>query len=54
VGQFGALTAMGYSPGVFAQIGVTHFIIPAIVSVLVSEWMRKKGWIKFGDMRLEV
>jgi hypothetical protein len=54
VGQFGALTAMGYSPEVFVQIGLVHFLLPAAISLLVSEWMRKKGWIKFGDMKLDV
>ena len=29
------------------------FIIPAIVSLIVCELMRKKGWIKEGDMKLE-
>ena len=28
------------------------FVIPAIISLLSSELMRKKGWIKFGDMKL--
>ena len=52
VGQFGTLTAMGYTPAVFLQIGLVHFLIPAVVSLTVSEYMRKKGWIKFGDMKL--
>ena len=52
VGQFGTLYAMGYSAGVFAQIGVVHFLVPAVVSLGVSEWMRKKDWIKFGDMKI--
>jgi len=30
------------------------FVIPAVVSLGVSEFMRKKGWIKFGDQSLEV
>jgi hypothetical protein len=29
-----------------------HFILPAIITLIVSEFMRKKGWIKFGDMAL--
>ena len=29
------------------------FVIPALVSLGVSELMRKKGWIKEGDMKLE-
>ncbi|MCL1787397.1 MAG: PTS sugar transporter subunit IIC, partial [Defluviitaleaceae bacterium] len=52
VGQFGALTAMGYTPAVFIQIGLVHFIMPAAISLAVSEYMRKKGWIKPGDMKL--
>ena len=52
VGQFGTLAAMGYTPAVFMQIGLVHFLIPAVISLAVSEFMRKKGWIKFGDMKL--
>ena len=52
VGQFGALTAMGYYPVVFLQIGLVHFLMPALISLAASEYMRKKGWIKFGDMKL--
>jgi len=28
--------------------------LPAAVTLAVSEFMRKKGWIKSGDMALEV
>ena len=28
------------------------FILPAIITFLVSEFMRKKNWIKYGDMKL--
>ena len=54
VGQFGAITAMGTTPAVFFQIGLVHFIVPAVISLVVSEYMRKRGWIKFGDMALGV
>jgi len=54
VGQFGAFAAMGFTWGVFAQVILVHFVLPAIVCILISEFMRKKGWIKFGDMKLEV
>ena len=56
VGVFGVIDA---SSGVIEPfvmiIGIVLclFIIPAGVSLLVSEFMRKKGLIKFGDMRLE-
>ena len=36
------------------QIALMHFILPAALSLIVSELMRKKGWIKFGDMKLDV
>ncbi len=52
VGQFGAFAAMGYSPNVFVKVLIVHFVLPAIISLLVSEFMRKKNLIKFGDMRL--
>jgi len=53
VGQFGTFTAMGFTWGVLAQVVVVHFILPAVVCLGVSEFMRKKGWIKPGDMKLE-
>ena len=39
---------------VLIKILVVQFILPAALSLLFSEWMRKKGWIKFGDMKLEM
>ncbi|MFV0497754.1 MAG: PTS transporter subunit IIC [Candidatus Fimivivens sp.] len=36
------------------QIAVMYFILPAALSWMVSEFMRKKGWIKSGDMKLDV
>jgi uncharacterized membrane protein len=29
-----------------------HFALPAITSLIIAEFMRKKGWIAPGDMRL--
>lgn len=31
---------------------VCHFIVPAVIAFFTSELMRKKKWIKFGDMKL--
>jgi Predicted membrane protein, putative toxin regulator len=39
---------------VLAEIAVMHFILPGLLALLVSEFMRKKGWIKYGDMKLSV
>lgn len=54
VGQFGTIEAMGLSAGVLMKIGLLHFILPAIVTLVISEFMRKKGWIKFNDMKLNI
>lgn len=50
VGQFNAVAVMG--PGCIPQVILLHFILPAVLSLVFSELMRKKGWIKDGDMKL--
>ncbi len=58
VGQINAYQTMvegGMTPGmVLLQIVIMHFVLPAILSLLISEFMRKKGWIQDGDMKLNV
>ena len=39
---------------VLAEIAVMHFILPAVISLLISEFMRKKKFINSGDMKLDV
>lgn len=39
---------------VLIKILLIQIILPAAVTLLISEFMRRKGWIKFGDMRLEM
>lgn len=39
---------------VLLEIIVLHFILPAVLSLGISEFMRKKGWITKGDMKLSV
>jgi len=50
VGQFNAVAVEG--PSAIPSLIIMHFILPAIISLLISEFMRKKGWIKYGDMKL--
>lgn len=38
----------------FSEIVLLHFILPAVLTLFISEIMRKKNWIKFGDMALDV
>ena len=58
VGQINAYQTMvegGMSPvSVLFQIGLMHFILPAVIALAVSEFMRKKKWIQDGDMELNV
>lgn len=58
VGQINAYQVMaegGMAPGaVIFQIALMHFVLPAALAFLISEWMRKRQWIKDGDMKLDV
>lgn len=51
VGQFATLEVMGKSA--WFPIALTHFILPAIIALLVGKWMRRKNWIKEGDLKLD-
>lgn len=58
VGQFAAfesMTAGGMGAGMaILLIIIMHFVLPAALTLLVSEFMRKKGFIAQGDMALKV
>ncbi len=50
VGQFATIEVMGRSALIPTLL--LHIILPAVLTLIISEFMRKKGWIKFGDMAL--
>lgn len=52
VGQFATIDAMGMSS--LPLIILLHFIAPAVITLIIAEYMRKKNWIKFGDMKLDL
>ena len=52
VGQIMTFESMGFSMQIFWCILILHVIAPAIISLTLSEWFRKKGWIKLGDMKI--
>lgn len=58
VGQFAAYETMvagGTGPAMtLVLILLMHFVLPAVVTLLISEFMRKMHWIKQGDMALNV
>ncbi|MBQ7374197.1 MAG: PTS sugar transporter subunit IIC [Clostridia bacterium] len=55
VGVFGTIEASASLNPVVTAIGVALllFILPAVISFVISEIFRKIGWIKFGDQKLE-
>lgn len=53
VGQIMTFESMGFSVKVLLYILLLHIVAPAVVSLICSEFFRKKGWIKPGDMKIE-
>ena len=55
IAAYGAMLETGMSSKVaLIQIIIMHFVLPAVVTLIFSEGMRKAGWIKDGDMKREV
>ncbi len=58
VGQFAAyetMTAAGTQPAiVLLEILLMHFVLPGVLTLAISEGMRKAGWIHNNDMLLKV
>lgn len=55
IAAYGAMTENGMgAPAALGLILLMHFILPAALTLLFSELMRKKGWILAGDMALNV
>ena len=49
------MVAAGADPTiVLGKILVLHIVLPAILALVISEFMRKKGMIQDGDMKLDV
>ena len=54
VGPLGVLKEMNFSTTAIVGVVVTCIVAPAVLSLLFSEILRRIGWIRDGDMRLEV
>lgn len=52
VGQFSTYALMGKS-GILGII-ILHFLLPAILSYIFTKFMKRHGWIKKGDMKLNI
>jgi len=58
VGQFGTYQAMSEagvaSSTIFLYIAILHFILPAILTLFFANILRKMGWIKSSDLKLDL
>ncbi len=57
VGQFTTYETMAATEGItitIIKIITMHFVFPAILSFGISEFMRRKNWIRTGDMKLDI
>ncbi|WP_077302819.1 PTS transporter subunit IIC [Virgibacillus pantothenticus] len=52
VGQIMTIESMGFSMSVLWSMLMLHMIAPAIISLLIVSFLRKKGWIQPGDMKI--
>ena len=48
------IEAMGSSTGVIAMMILMHFVLPAFITLVISEIFRKKNIIKPGDLKLDL
>lgn len=55
VGQITTISTMNKSGNsIYFIIFLAHFVLPAIVTLIISQIMRKKGYIKDGDLKLNL
>lgn len=55
VGPLGVLTAMSEHDAMFWMgLVLLCLVLPAVITLAISELMRKLGWIKLGDLKLDL
>lgn len=54
VGPIGVYTSMGGGTRMWLAILLVCFLLPAVLSALFGEILRKIGWIKEGDLKLDL
>ena len=52
VGQLMVFSEMGFK--VWPYVLILHFILPALLTCTITEYMRKRNWIQFGDLKLDI
>lgn len=55
-GLVGVFDLFKYTNGWFGYVGIIllMLVLPALLNILMSEFMRKKGWLKAGDLKLDL
>ena len=54
VGQIGTFTDMGFTFDVLWKVVLLHFVLPAILALVIDKALRKAGKIKDGDYKLDL
>ena len=54
VGPIGVFADMGFNANSIIGVILVCIVLPAVLSLIFSEIMRKLGWIKYGDMKLDL
>jgi uncharacterized membrane protein len=54
VGPIGVYTAMEGGAGMWTAILFVCFLLPAVLTWIFGEILRRTGWIKEGDLKLEL
>ena len=54
VGPIGIYTAMGGGSSMWIGILMVCFVLPAVLTFIFGEILRKMGWIKEGDLKLDL
>ncbi len=54
VGPIGIYTAMGGGANMWLGILLVCFVLPAVLTLAFGEILRKIGWIKLGDLKLDL
>ena len=54
VGPIGVFTDMGFTPMSVIGVLTVCIILPAVLSIVFAEIMRKLGWIEYGDLQLDL
>ena len=54
VGPIGVFTDMGFTTMSVIGVLIVCIILPAVLSIVFAEIMRKLGWIEYGDLQLDL